>query len=119
MLPKYNEVFDPKDVFLILHIFLFRFHEDINFVKRELHMLFFRPYDFHGYVLLVFMIKGFNHLSECSWTEVFQKLIAESELLVFFPQIGSIRVIFAYSCSDSNIENLLFICKLLLLVFGQ
>ena len=65
------------------------------------------------------VIEGFYHLPECTTSQPLEQLISIPNLLMLFPEVASLQVVFPYSCTDSYIIDSLFIDELNSLVFGK
>ncbi len=118
MLPKYDEIFDTKYIFAILDILLLDFHQNINLIESQLHVLTACSHNFHSYVLLGLVVKGSNHLTESPPPQPFQQLIAVADLLVFAPDVPSLQIIFSCTRVDAYVVYCLLIHKLHHLIFG-
>lgn len=65
------------------------------------------------------MVKCLDNLTECSRTEGLEKLVAKTQLLVFFPLVSTIFVVLADTSPYADVEHLLPAVELLFLVLGQ
>lgn len=64
MFTKYNEIFYPYDILLVIDVLLFSTHQDINLVECQLHMLFLRLNNLNRHGLLILMIESPHDLPE-------------------------------------------------------
>lgn len=62
--PEHDEVLDAHDVLLVVDVFLFGPHQDVDLVQCQLHVLFLRFYDLDRDRLLVLVVKGLDHFPE-------------------------------------------------------
>ena len=58
MSSKNYEILDPNDILLIINIFLLSSHQDIYLIQSQLHVLFFRFYNFNSHDFSIFMVKS-------------------------------------------------------------
>ncbi len=64
MSPENYEILDSNNILLIIDVFLFCSHEDVDLIEGKLHMLFFWLYYLDSNCLFVFVIECFDDFTK-------------------------------------------------------
>lgn len=112
-----DEILDPEDIFAVLDIFLFDAHQDIDFVKGQMHLLASCPHDLDGHHLSNLVVERFDHLTEGPSAQAFQQLVPVSHLLVPSPQVPPLQVVFPRRSADAHVVHCLLVDQLDPLIF--
>lgn len=119
MLPKYDEILYPQKVLSVLYILLLDLHEDVNLVKRQLHMLSSRTDYLHRHSLSSLMVKCLYHLPKGASPQTLQKFVSIAHLFMLLPQVPTLQVVLSHAGSNANIVYGLLVYELNPLVLRE
>lgn len=116
---EHDKIFNAENVFLVLDVFLFGFHEDVDLVQSQLHVLLFWTDYFYCDVLFGLVVECLNHFTKSPASQRLQQLVPEPELFMFPPRVSAVLIVLSHTCSHTDVVNLFPSGQLLFLVLSQ